>query len=312
MTVRGTRRPFRFIAPMPRLDRPAYAWREDLRRVEDLGFDTVAVSDHITHGWVMDPLVVMTAAAAATRRLRVLSLVLGNDYRHPAFVHKAAATLTVLSEGRLELGIGAGWMVDDYEATGMPFDPAADRVDRLAESLELVTALFGQQPVTFVGKHYRVVDLDGLPKPGTRPPLLVGGGGRRVLQLAGRTADIAGINPAHGRNRDAVDDMSPERVWKKVSWVRDGATKAGRDPDNVELQMSMLRVAVDGSTAASSMFTRDPDDPATMRSPAVLAGTVASCVERLQEIREHYGISYFHLGGDVKAVAPIVAALAGT
>jgi probable F420-dependent oxidoreductase len=297
---------------MPRLDRPAHAWRDDLRRIEDLGFATVAISDHVTHGWVMDPLVAMTAAAAATTRLRVLSLLLSNDYRHPAFVHKAAATLDVLSGGRVELGLGAGWMVDDYEATGLSYDPAAVRVDRLEESLEIVTSLFGPKPVTFVGKHYRIVDLDGLPKPAARPPLLVGGGGRRVLELAGRLADIAGINPVQGRGRDAVDDMSPDRITQKVAWVRGGAVAAGRDPDGVELQLSMLRVAVDGSDSASSLFSRDRDDNAAAQSPAVLVGPVAACIDRLHEIRELYGISYFHLGGDVNAVAPVVAALAGT
>src|SRR5256885_1042012 len=187
---------------MPRLEGSAAAWRDGVRRIESLGFDTVSVSDHFTRGWVMEPTAAMLAAAEATERLRVLSLVLGNDYRHPVLLHKTMATIDLLSDGRLELGLGAGWMRSDYDAAGLPYDPPAVRLDRLRESLHLLKGLFGPDPLTFHGTHYRITSLDGLPKPVQRPhpPLLVGGGGKRVLGLAAREADIVSVhcNLRHG------------------------------------------------------------------------------------------------------------------
>src|SRR4051812_38856380 len=167
---------FRFSTAMPRLTRSVSAWRAELRRIEDLGYWSVAISDHFTRGWVMEPLVAMTAAAEATSTLRVLPLVLGNDYRHPVLLHKALATLDVLSGGRVEIGLGAGWMDSDYAAANIPFDPPGVRVDRLAEWVQVITGLFGREPLFFCGKHYQISDLEGLPKPVQvpHPPLLIG------------------------------------------------------------------------------------------------------------------------------------------
>ena len=315
-------RPFRFLAPMPRLDQPAGRWRDAVRRIEDLGFATVSISDHFTRGWVMEPVVAMTAAAAATDRLRVLSLVLGNDYRHPVLVHKAMATLDVLSEGRVEIGLGAGWMRSDYQAAGLPYDEPATRIERLEESIVVLKGLFGPRPLTFDGAHYRIDGLDGLPKPVQRPhpPLLVGGGGCRVLSVAGRHADIVSVNPSL---RDGVvtaellEDATAERIDQKVGWVREAAAAAGRRPDEVEFQLNLLvcQVAAGAGQAsrAVSSLAGGATDPALLeKSPAVLVGSVAQCVEALQERRERFGISYVNLGGAVEAVAPIVARLAGT
>src|SRR5438128_5074393 len=128
---------------MPPLTLGQPAWRDAVRRIEDLGFATIAVSEHLTHGWMMDPMLVMLAAAQASQRLHVLSLVLANDFRHPVLLHKAAATIDVISSGRLELGLGAGWLVDDYTAAGIPLDPPAVRVGRLAESVQVLKGLLG-------------------------------------------------------------------------------------------------------------------------------------------------------------------------
>jgi probable F420-dependent oxidoreductase len=314
-------RPFRFLAPMPRLDQPAGRWRDAVRRIEDLGFATVSISDHFTRGWVMEPVVAMTAAAAATDRLRVLSLVLGNDYRHPVLVHKAMATLDVLSEGRVEIGLGAGWMRSDYQAAGLPYDEPAARIERLEESVVVLKGLFGPGPLTFDGAHYRIDGLDGLPKPVQRPhpPLLVGGGGCRVLSVAGRHADIVSVNPSL---RDGVvtaellEDATAERIDQKVGWVREAAAAAGRRPDEVELQLNLLVCQVTGgagqASRAVSSLAGGADPGLLEKSPAVLHGSVAQCVEALQERRERFGISYVNLGGEVEAAAPIVARLAGT
>jgi probable F420-dependent oxidoreductase len=313
-------KPFRFAASMPRLTQPASAWRDQVRRIEDLGFSAVAISDHFTQGWVMEPLVAMTAAADATSTLRVLALVLGNDYRHPVLLHKALATLDVLSGGRVEIGLGAGWMRSDYDAAGMRLDPPGLRIDRLAESIELLKALFSAGTVDHDGRHYQVAGLDGLPKPVQvpHPPILIGGGSRRVLELAGRSADVVGINPsmrAGVARGSAVLDLTSERVAAKLAWARAAAVAAGRDPDTLHYQLSVLALEVTDVTGARpwvSSLAADAGDLAALTSPAVLRGTAARCAEELQGYRERLGLNYFHLGGDITAAAAIVARLAGT
>ena len=316
-------RPFRFIAPMPRLTEPISKWHDAVRRIEDLGFATVSVSEHLTHGWTMEPLTVMTAAAMATTKLRVLSLVLSNDFRHPAVLHKAIATLDVLSGGRVELGIGAGWLDDDYAASGIPMDTPAVRIERLTESVEIVRGLFRPEPLSFAGRHYRIAGMDGLPKPiqQPHPPIMIGGGGPRVLALAGEQADIAAIHarlPDGALSARTAADLGADRIATKVGWVRNAARAAGRPDDAAELQFSAYFVRVTDSpaearAAPSSFAGLLSAEPELMRhSPAVLVGSVAACVEALQERRERYGFSYWNLGSDVEAVAPIVARLAGT
>jgi probable F420-dependent oxidoreductase len=307
---------------MPKLTQPAQRWRDALRRIEELGFSTVAVSDHFTNGWAMEPTVVMMAAAAATENLRVLSLVFGNDYRHPVLLHKAVATIDVLSRGRVELGIGTGWLLSDYESAHLRYDPPGVRLARLRESVLIIKGLFEPSPLTFEGDHYRISALEGLPSPVQQPhpPVMIGGGGRRVLTFAGQTADIVGINPnlrAGVTGSTTVMDMSAERIAGKIEWVRSAAQAAGRALGDVELQMSMLMCRVTGSktkvqASISSMARTSAADPAFIeRCPAVLAGSVEQCVESLQRLREQYGISYIHLGPGVETVAPIVKRLAG-
>ena len=242
-------RPFRFTAPMPRLAQPISRWQDQIRRIEDLGFSSVSISEHLTGGWVMEPLTALTAAAGATERLRLLTLLLSNDYRHPVLLHKAAATLDVVSGGRLELGIGAGWLAMDYEASGIAFDPPATRIARLAEAVEVIDGLFTAERLTYAGNHYSIKDLEGLPKPAQqpRPPIMIGGGGRRILELAARLADIVGVHcrlNLGAPGAEAVADLSAERVSEKVGWVRAAAAAAGRAPDEIELQFSTYLVHV--------------------------------------------------------------------
>lgn len=312
---------FRFSTSMPRLGRSPSTWRDQLRRIEDLGFWSVAVSDHFTNGWAMEPLTAMTAAAESTSRLRMLSLVLGNDYRHPVLTHKALATLDVLSGGRVEVGLGAGWMTSDYDAAGLPLDPPSERIARLAEAVEVISGLFGERPLTYAGKHYRIAGLDGLPKPvqTPRPPLLIGGGSRRVLTLAGATADIVGINASMRRGAAtglSLLDLTADRVKTKIAIAREAAEEAGRDPDALSYQLSILSADITDVPDARpwvSSLASDVTDPAVLgASPAVLRGTVASCVETLQRHREEFGFDYIHFGGDPLVAAPVVARLAGT
>ncbi|MCV7282573.1 TIGR03621 family F420-dependent LLM class oxidoreductase [Mycolicibacterium flavescens] len=316
-------RPFRFIAPMPRLEGSVSTWRDSIRRIEDLGFSTLSISDHLTAGWVMDPLTALTAAAEVTSHIRLLTLVLGNDFRHPVPLHKAFATLDVLSGGRVEIGLGAGWMESDYQAAGYPFDPASVRLARLEEAVTVIDGLFRPEPLEFNGSHYQISALVGLPAPvqQPRPPMMLGGGGRRALELAGRVADIVGV---HARLRgarpdaDAAADLRADRIAEKVEWVRGAWQAAGRPCDGPELQHSAYLVHVTDSPRAASRSVSSfadslaADEAAMADSPAVLVGSIEGCVERLLERRERFGFSYFSLGGDVDMVAPIVARLAGT
>jgi probable F420-dependent oxidoreductase len=312
-------RGFRFSTSMPTLNRPIPVWRDEVRRIEDLGFNSVSVSDHFTGGWAMDPIVAMTVAAEATTSLRVQCAVFCNDFRHPVMLHKSMANLDVFSGGRVEIGLGAGWMRADHDAAGLAFDEAMTRIERLDEAMTVLKGLFAGSPFTFQGEHYRIDNLAGLPAPAQRPhpPLLVGGGSRRILELAGRQADIVGINPRLASDVDAgqaILDMSPERVRRKVDWARHAAIAAGRNPDDLEFQVriSDLRL-IDGGTEhrSTSSLAEQAASAELTDSPAVLAGTVDECVDRLVKVREEYGISYFHLGGSVDAAGPIVARLAG-
>ena len=315
-------KPFRFLASIPPFT-DKRSWRDQLRKVEDLGFSTLAVSDHFTGGSVYEPTVAMMAAADATDTLRVACLVHGNDYRHPVMLHKAAANIDVLSGGRLELGVGAGWMTTDYDAAGMPYDRPGERVSRFEESVQIIKGLFGDSPVTYDGRYYKITALDGLPKPAQKPhpPILIGGGGRRVLSIAAREADIVGVNPnlKEGAVTPAAAlDMTAEKVDEKVGWVRKGAADAGRDAADLEFEINIFMCRItdsrDEARAAAenvaSMFSAEAS--MVEQSPAILLGSLEQCIETLQERRERYGINYVGLGGDVDMVAPLVAMLAGT
>ena len=136
------------------------------------------------------------AAAAATTTLRVGALVWDNDYKHPVVLAKELATIDVLSGGRLEIGLGAGWLAEDYEQSGIPFDSNKVRVDRFEEGLAVIKGAMSSEPFSFAGEHYTIINYTGTPRSvqAPCPPILVGGGGKRVLTIAAREADIIGIN----------------------------------------------------------------------------------------------------------------------
>jgi probable F420-dependent oxidoreductase len=319
---------FEFAVTPPTQLAPVGEWVDVLQRIEDMGFATVVVADHFTGEWVVEPMIALTAAAMATTSLRVQTGVLGNDYRHPVQVHRMAAALDAVSGGRFTLGLGAGWLASDYEAAGLPYDPPGIRVDRLVESIAVIKALFGPEPVDFEGKHYQVRGLQGSPAPVQRPhpPLFVGGGSPRVLRLAGREADIVGINAslrAGELGAHAVTDLRRERVAEKVGWVLDAATAAGRRREDVALEMNhwLVRVTATESEAdeyLARIAARYEVEPAALaESPSVLVGTASRCIDVLQERRESLGFSHLQLDAgfppkDLESLATIVAALAGT
>ena len=320
--------PFRFTATLPSPAQPILEWHDALRRLEDLGIDTLVAADHFTDGYASEPLVALTAAASATTTARLQTGVLGNDYRHPVLVHRMAALLDVVSDGRFVLGLGAGWMTSDYEAAGLTLDPPGTRVDRFEEAIQVLKGLFADEPLTFVGAHYRITALDGLPKPVQRPhpPFFLGGGSPRVLRVAGREADLVGINASLRRGslgEHAIRDLSRDRVAEKIRWVHEGAAGVGRSADDVELEMNLWLAKITATTTDASDFlertaTRSGVELDLLaRSPSVLVGTVDQCVDTLQERRETLGLSCFQLDAGhpnpgIDAFGPVIAALAGS
>ncbi len=273
-------------------------WVSKARRAEELGYAILLVPDHIVIG--IAPLTALAVAAEATSTLRVGSLVLGNDFRHPAWLAKEAATLDLLSDGRFELGMGAGYLPADYAQTGLPFDSPGTRIDRLEEALDIVAQLFTGEAVSFSGKHYRVTGLQGRPTPVQRPgpPIFVGGTGRRLLSVAARRADSLGVGFTVWRTE--VADVKPEDIARKVAWIRDAAPERF---ERLELGYTVFQVAV----------TNGQSDVSLPRSPHVLAGSVEQIVAEIVERRERYGFSYVQvMEQQMEAFAPVVARLAGT
>jgi probable F420-dependent oxidoreductase len=309
-------KPFRFTIQASSLpDATAASWSRLARRCEDLGYDVLTVADHFDDQ--LAPMPAVMAAAAATTTLRVGTMVLGNDYRHPVVLAKEAATIDLLSGGRLELGIGAGWMRSDYEHAGMPFDPAPRRIDRLAETIAVLKGLMSDGPFDFDGEHYRVHGLDGTPKPAQRPhpPLLVGGGGRRVLTLAAREADIVGLSTVMASGTiDAATAATgtAEATDERLEWIR-GA--AGARWSHIEIQTRVHLALVtddrDGVAAAlASGFGLTVEE--ALATPHALCGTVEQIVDTLLERRDRWGISVIGLSVDaLDAFAPVVERLAG-
>lgn len=291
-------------------------WPALARKVEDLGWSTLTVADHLDDQ--LAPIPALMAAAAATSKLRVGTMVLANDYRHPVMVAKEASTLDVLTGGRFELGIGAGWMTTDYEAAGIPLDRPGLRIDRLAEALAILRGLWADEPLTFGGDHYRVRALDGRPTPTTPggPPIVIGGGGERLLRLAARQADVVAVNvnlKAGVIDERAFPDGTPEATDRKLSWIRDAA---GDRFDDLELQVRvhLAMVTDDRQTVIREMapaFGLTPDEASA--TPHALIGSVEEICDQLIERRERWGISYLGLSGDqLDAFAPVVAKLTGT
>jgi probable F420-dependent oxidoreductase len=306
-------RPFRF-GVQARAPRSASAWAECARRVESLGYSVLSMPDHL--GDQLAPIPALAAAAAVTTRLRLGTWVLANDFRHPVVLAKEAATLDLLSDGRLELGLGAGWMAEDYRESGIPLDPPLERIARLAEALAVIRGLWAEDPLTFKGRHYAVTALDGRPKPlqKPRPPIALGGGGRRMLELAAREADIVGLAArlADGRmGPGAGRSLTAGATDAKVAWVR---SACGERP--LELHARVLSAAVGEGARARAAALGKPlglEAAELLESPHALIGTEARIEEHLHASRERWGISYFTVSEDAaEALAPLVRRLPGT
>lgn len=272
------------------------------------------MADHF--GPQLAPLPSLVAAAEATSRLRVGTFVLDNDFRHPAALAKEAATVDLLSAGRLELGIGAGWNPADYRKTGLPFEAPGVRISRLEEALAILEAYFaGDGPVSFEGRFYAVHDLDPAPRPvqRPRPPLLIGANGPRMLRLAARHADILNFpdrppvgtstagNPGLGIAFDAQLELVRQTAGERYAHLELSSLLIPRVTDQPQAVLEGL---------AEQMHTT-PEVVAAM--PGTMVGSVEAIVEKLQRNRDQFDLSYPVLGlAALDAFTPIVARLAGT
>ncbi|MGC4959448.1 TIGR03621 family F420-dependent LLM class oxidoreductase [Actinomadura citrea] len=286
------------------------------RRAEELGYDVLTLRDHFVAGPFGDqlaPMVALASAAAATSALRLGTMVLSNDFRHPVMLAKEAATLDHLSDGRFELGLGAGWLREEYEAAGMAFDRPGTRVGRLAESLQILRGLLSGEKTTFTGEHYTIDGLAVFPRPERRPPLVVGAGSRRMLGIAGRYADTVGILPRalpEGTISEEVSERLPDTIARKVDWVREAA--AGRD---VELSMMVTpTIGPDPRRAAAKVaVTRGwgtSSAEVVLDMPSQFVGPPEHIAEQMLARRDRFGFTYYQVSDAVmEAFAPVIPLL---
>jgi probable F420-dependent oxidoreductase len=308
-------KPFRFGVNVWRATSRA-EWVDKARKLEGLGYSALTVPDHLAD--LFAPLPALVSAAEATTHLRVGTNVLNNDLRHPVLVAREAATVDLLTDGRFQLGLGAGHMQSEYDQAGLHFDAGGTRVERLTEAVTIIKGLLTGEQVTFAGRHYRVTGHQIYPLPAQRPhpPLLIGGNGRQLLTLAAREADIVGLTGFTLRRGGTEPDFSG---WKaagldeRLQLIREAA---GDRYDRLELNALVQRVVVTENRrrAAEELARRwtqlSPEE--ILQSPYVLLGTVDQMVEDLQERRERLGISYYVIFEPyMDAFAPVVARLAG-
>jgi probable F420-dependent oxidoreductase len=312
------RHPFRFgLGPAGLLDlKTAGAWRGYVRRAEDLGYEAVCLGDHIDGR--PSPGHAAVAIAQWTTALRPAIHVLNNDLRHPPVLARELCTIAMLTGGRFDAGIGAGWMRADYDHVGLAFDPPGKRIERLDETAQIVRRAFTRDTVSFAGEHFQANEMLGRELLGDapRPRLVMGGGGSKMLAVAATHADIISVNV-----RLESGTLGPERgatatiaaTHRKLEVIR---RAAGERFDDLILQVEQHVVAVtddrDAALArAASTMNLSPDE--TAASPHVLVGSVSEIVERLLQMREDFGFSYICCtGAAAESFAPVVSRLAGT
>jgi len=301
---------------------------DSARTVEALGYSTYGLADHFVRPFA--PLVAGQAVADATTMLRITQTVLAQDFREPAVLAKELATLDVLSEGRLQVGLGAGWLRQEYEDAGMRFDPAPVRIARLEETAIILKGLFGEGPFSFAGEHYTINELQGRPVPvqRPRPPIMIGGGGQKVLSAAARHADIVQLMPSNRGGKTSLDpsQFTAPAIEEKIGWIRDAA---GSRFEEIELSAQLLECAVtddpekhlsDFADRIASVTERmgggriDLGKEDLRQSPIVAVGPLDGVCQRLLETRNRFGISYFAapIDGRPEVLAPVIERLAGT
>lgn len=293
------------------------------RWAEEVGFSTLLLRDHVVRepfGDQLGPLAAMTIAAMATTRLRVGTLVIANDFRPPVQLAKEIATIDQISGGRVELGLGAGFLRAEYDPLGIPFDQPGVRVSRLGESLHLLRQLFSGETVTFHGDHYRVEDFTSYPVPvqGSGLPILVAGSGDRMLALAAREADIVGLQTVSTTTGSVVSDPTnylAATVERKLDLV---ARAAGSRIDHLELNSTItIHPCQDREAGAREIIAQrgwegiTPHD--VLQMPAFLIGTDDEIVAQIRQRQATYSLSYLVVSqAQASVLAPIIPALIGT
>ena len=289
-------------------------WLDTAKELEQLGYSTIFLPDHFHEG--PGPIAAMAAIAAVTTEINVGTLVFDCDFRHPAVLARELATIDQIAQGRIEVGLGAGWNSRDYLTSGIPMDRPGVRVSRLQEHAAVLRGLWADGPFSFEGDHYRITDLDGSPAPFTPggPKILVGGGAPRLLRWAGATADIVGVNASiHSGTIDeaSAQDALADRIDEKVGWLREGA---GDRFDDLELNawLAVAELTEDAAVADGIAAFFGTTGSELQRSPLALVGPAGAVVDRLNERRDRWGYSYTVIPGDrSREFAPIVAALTG-
>lgn len=306
-------RPFRFGAKAPKAG-SAKEWVDLARQAEDLGYVSLQLDDHF--GNQLAPIPAIMAAAAVTTNIKIGPLVAGVDFRNPVVLAKEAATIDLLSEGRFLMGIGAGWLKDDYAIAGIPQAAAETRIGRVREAIDIMRGLWGEGKFSYDGEHFTVAEVDGRPVPVSDIPILVGGGGRKILSLAAQKADIVGVNPkivARTINPKSMATAAADVVDQKIGWVKEAA---GDRFDQLELQLQVFVTVVTDepepvAEKLAPVFGLPPE--VVLQAPYVQVGTVDQIAENLQGLRERWGINYIAFQQDATAaMAPVVAKLAGT
>ncbi|HET7038172.1 MAG TPA: TIGR03621 family F420-dependent LLM class oxidoreductase [Thermomicrobiaceae bacterium] len=317
------RRPFRF-GVLAESARTRHELLETARQAEALGYDTLLLRDHFIEepfGHQLAPIAALTAVACATSTLRVGSLVLANDYRHPALLAKEAATLDLLSEGRFELGLGAGFSQAEYAAAGLRFERGGLRIERLAETVAVLKGLFSDEPYSFSGRHYQIEGLRGFPVPRQRPhpPLLLAGGGRRILSLAAREANIVGLLSVSTASGAVVQDPTERlaaTMERKIGWIRQAA---GERFAALELSSTIHPVVTNWPRAAADDLARGigwqgwgVTTGDVLAMPSLAIGSSEGITEQLCERRERFGLTYYVVSDrHLTELAPVVARLSG-
>jgi probable F420-dependent oxidoreductase len=289
-------------------------WLARAKRIEAIGYETLSMPDHMVGGaWSNMP--ALGAAAAVTSRLRLGNLVIDNDFRNPVVLAREFATLDVISNGRVEIGLGAGWFDRDYQGTGIPFDRGRVRVARLAEAVTLMKRLFAEDEVTFEGSYYRTTKSECRPKTvqQPRPPILIAAGGPQILELAGREAEIVAIiPPAAGVQPPKPDDVTAAGVRKQIDVVRKAA---GSRFGEIELSCFVdVTLTDDREKTVAEIADKGKVDPAVVGSSIYRGiGTLDEVREHIVRVRAETGITYFCLRGPhAEELAPVVKALSGT
>jgi probable F420-dependent oxidoreductase len=303
--------PFRFglhVATAPTMA----AWRERARAAEGFGYSALYITDHFDSQF--GPLVAATVAAEATTSIHIGTLVLNNDMRNPVVLAKEIASLGLAAPGRIEMGFGAGWLRGDYEETGIEYDSASVRVQRLAESLTIMKALWTEGETTFEGSHYSIRGAHCDPRPPSPPKIIVGGGSKRILMVAAEHADVVGVNTSLSsgeKGGDIAGGATADHYDRCLGWVKEAA---GVRFDSLEIQIAAFAVMVVGSRRAavrSATMLGFPGEGA-LDVPVLLIGTEDELCERLIERRERWGFSNIVVPSEsMEAFAPIVARLTG-